>query len=74
MRHIIADNIMDKEVYAILAVQNRNGEVKIELVKDGLIIDELEKLVNNQPDSIVRLFLNQIHPKFFIHPNIKRYF
>jgi len=70
----ITGDIMDKGVYAILAVQNQNGDVKLELVKDGLIIDAVERLVEKEPGSTVRLFLNQVHPKFFVHPNIKTYF
>ncbi|WP_041274468.1 hypothetical protein [Desulforamulus reducens] len=71
MKQSIQGNIMDTDVYAIIAVQSPDGDVRIESIGNELIVDAVSRMVNNQPDCKIRLFLKQVHPKFFSHCNVE---
>jgi len=70
--YILEEALMDADVYAIIAIENRNGKIKTTLVKNELIVDAMKRLIHKEPNCKVRLFMRELHPKYFVHPNIQK--
>ena len=71
---IFKKQLMDKKTYAIIAIQTSSGEIQIKLVQNELINEVISRLTNEQPDSKVRLFINNVSKKFFDQSNIKEWY
>lgn len=71
---VLKKKLMEKETYAIIVIQTSSGEIQVKPVQNELIIDAINRLINEHPDSKVRLFISNVSKKFFVHPNIKEWY